>query len=111
MIQARCSRRRRIPARTLPSVQPDVMVVSASAQESRLTSHLLLKLEPKNSAVERDAPIKIGNLQVDMPNTNSGRDWLAHRSGSPQGFFEFRRIGRNTQAVTRRQNAGNAGSQ
>ena len=46
------------------------MVVTASGKEGRLVPVTLRKLEPEHFAIKRKRPIKVGNLQMNMPDAD-----------------------------------------
>src|SRR6266508_1765306 len=69
---------RRGAALRLPGVEPDVMVIVAGREESRLVAHPLLLLEPEDVSVERECAVEVGDLQVNMPDVHSGVDWPSH---------------------------------
>lgn len=61
----------------VPSVEADVMVVATSRDEGGLIANPLLQLEAQGVAVERERPIQIGYLQVNVADVDAGIDWVA----------------------------------
>ena len=54
-------------AAALPSVETDVMVVSASGKKGGLVSVLLLQLEAEHAGIEGDGSVKVGDSRWTCP--------------------------------------------
>ncbi len=72
MIQSRCAWRRRWTARALPRVQSDVMMITARRKKRRLFAVALRHLKAQYITPEPERAFKVGNLQVDMADADSG---------------------------------------
>lgn len=59
VIKAGGSARRRRPAQTLPRVETEVVVISASGNEGGLASETLHELETEDAAVEVEGPLEL----------------------------------------------------
>lgn len=73
--QPGCSTRRRRPAGTLPRVQPDVMVVPPGRHKRGLGAVPLSGRKTENSAIEVKRTLKIGDLQMNVPNAGTSVNW------------------------------------
>src|SRR5262245_57854543 len=63
------------------------MVVPARRDERRLPAPALLNLESEDPAIEVDAPLEVGDLEVDVPDADGGiNGTTGFRHGSPCGM-------------------------
>ena len=60
----------------MPSIQADVMMIPASRHKCRLPPVSLRQLESEHAAIERERPLQIGDLQMDMAYARAGIDRL-----------------------------------
>src|SRR5436190_10102887 len=65
-----------------PSVEPDVMMITAGGNKCRLRSVTLHQFKPEHPAVKGKRPLDIRHLQVDMADANARIDWRFHVSGA-----------------------------
>ena len=72
MIQAGTSGWWRHAACALPSIQADVMMVAASADERRLQPHTCGDFETQDSAIEFEGSVQVSDLEMDMSNGHAG---------------------------------------
>ncbi len=66
MIKSGGSLRRRRSPGTFPSIQGDVMVITARGEERSAVPQPLYNLEPEYAVIKVNCPRKIGDLQMDM---------------------------------------------
>lgn len=78
MIKPGRAPRRRLSARALPRVEPDVMMITAGREENRAVSVTLRDLESKHVAIERERPLQVAHLQVHVPNAGFRVNRVAH---------------------------------
>jgi len=52
-----------------------MVMIAAGGDESGLRSHPLHQLKPEHAAVERQRAIKIGDLEMHVPDAYPGIDW------------------------------------
>ena len=55
------------------------MMVAAGGDECRLLAKSLRQFETEHAAIERQRPIEIGNLQMNVPNANARIDGCGNR--------------------------------
>jgi len=90
VVEAGVRRRGRRPARALPSVQTDVVVVVARGQEGGVEPDLTtidVHAEAERVAIERDSAVEIRDVEVDVADADGGMYGLglhAGQSGAPQ---------------------------
>ena len=58
----------------LPGVQPNMVVITACAQECRRRTHPSRHLEPQHARVKRYRSIEVGNLEVHVADVDPGID-------------------------------------
>ena len=68
--------------RRLPRVQPDVVVVAARRDEGRLVAEALLELEAEHAALERERPVDVRDLEVDVPDVDARVDRHRRKSAT-----------------------------
>src|SRR5262249_25270826 len=84
VIEAGRARRRRMAALALPGVEPDVVVIAASRYERRARTHALHQIEAEHIAIETQRAVKIGHLEMDVPDAGAGDDgWIGGHRQSP----------------------------
>ena len=78
-------RRRRMTARAVPGVEPDVVVVAAGRQECG-RAHVDEQVEAHQVAVKVDSLLQVGNLEMHVSNARlCGQGIIAH--GQTSGFL------------------------
>jgi len=82
VIQARRSRRGRLPAEALPGVQPDVVVISPGRDERRGWTVSLRHLKPEHIAIEDQRAFEIRDFQVNVADANTRMHVLLRLRGS-----------------------------
>lgn len=73
-------RRGWVSIQRLPSIKPDMMMVSPRAQKRGLTSIPLGYIEPKHSMIEFDRAVEVCHFQVNVTDIDSGRNGLTRHS-------------------------------
>jgi hypothetical protein len=76
MVEARGTARWWRSTLALPGVEPDVVMVAPSGDERSLVANALRELEPEDAAVEGERAIQVGDLEMDVTDTDGGVDWL-----------------------------------
>src|SRR5205823_4502649 len=70
VIEAGCARWRRRTAKTLPSIQRDVMMVAPCGQKNRTVPKPLSHLETEHTRVEAQRTFKISHFYMDVSNAS-----------------------------------------
>ena len=55
-------------------IEPDMVMVAASGEKHGALSVSLSYLEPKNPLIKSHGALKVGDLQVDMSDSDAGKD-------------------------------------
>ena len=77
VVEPRVAGRRRLPARALPCVQPDVMVVVARREERGLEAQGTTvgdQVEAQTVAIEGDRAVEVGDAEMDVSDADGGMD-------------------------------------
>src|SRR5262249_46425713 len=82
MIEPGAARRRWIAAAAFPVIEPDVMVIAAGGNKSRLRPPALHQLEAEHASIKVKRAIDIGDLEMDMADANAGIDGSCTHSAS-----------------------------
>ena len=73
-----------IPAAACPlrlsRIQPDVVVVAAGAENTADGPMRCMISKPEHAVVEREGPIEVGDLQMDVADVDAGIDRVYHGS-------------------------------
>src|ERR1700678_327367 len=75
MVEPRGAARCRLAALRLPGVEADVMVIPARRDERCLIAEPRHELEAEHADIERERPVEVCDLQVDVPDVDIGVDW------------------------------------
>src|SRR5439155_4797301 len=79
MIKAGCALWQRRPVSALPSVESDMMMITARGNKGRFVAVSLCQLKSENAAVKIECPLQISHLQMHMPDAHPRINWcLAH---------------------------------
>lgn len=65
----------RMTSLALPRIESDVMMIPACREKRRLPPVTLGHLKAEDILVEVDGAIKVGDLEVDMPDARTRMDW------------------------------------
>ena len=72
MIETGGSRRWRGSAQAFPSIEPDVVMITAGRNECRLPSVTLGQLKTEHATIKAERAFEIRNPQVNMANPRGG---------------------------------------
>src|ERR1051326_7931428 len=76
--QAGRAGRRWMAALAFPGIEPDVVMIAAGGNESRLIAVALHDLKAEYAAIKAERAVEISDLQMNMPDTRAGDDgvWI-----------------------------------
>jgi len=74
MVEAGCAGWRRSAAAAFPSVETDMVMITARRHEGCVPAIGLHQLEAEHAAIEAERPVEIGDLEVNMPDPGAGCD-------------------------------------
>ena len=79
---------RRRAALALPRIEPDVVVIAARGDKSRVRAIPLCKLESEHTAIEVEGALEISYFEMYVADTHRGVDWaLFHHYTFTAGFI------------------------
>ena len=65
-------------AGAFPGVEADVVVIAAGAEERGMIAHARGQLETQHAGVERQGPVEVRDLQVNVADIYTGIDRFRH---------------------------------
>src|SRR6266568_4904172 len=91
MIEAGCALWWWRPVTALPSVESDMMMITARGNKGRFVAVSLCQLKSENAAVKIECPLQISHLQMHMPDAHPA-DQLMPRPYIYLNQFQFRNL-------------------